>query len=253
MSDNTPDQLGKKSVEETTNTAPSVKRSKRQRGRIFFEIQLQTTEAKDLFSGSHSPGAIDLLSFGKKMTSIWDAAKQDDPYADWMLLKVYDALIQLRNELNSDIKHYQDAIHKLYGREALAYTAFVSDAPLIRSLWFKTQYAYLAAGIVSAFDLLMRTVFTAHRVGVLLEKSQETLNNEWLRKIENCFKLPFKWSSFKLRRTDVQAGNELAQSAQAMLGKIPAAILTKTLRAPFAPEIQGLTSNQIKMDIHNSS
>ncbi len=251
MSDNTVDHVEKNAVEEAAHTVPSAKRSKRQRGRIFFEIQLQTTEAKDLFSGSHAPGAVDLLSFGKQMTFVWEAAKLDDPYADWMLLKVYDVLIQLRHALNSDIKHYQDAIATIYGREGLVYTPFVSDVPLVRSLWFKTQYGYLAAGIVSAFDLLMRTVFTAHRVGVLLEKlekSQEVVNDEWVGKIESCFKLPFKWQTFKIIRSDVQAGNEAAQAAQAVLGKIPLAILAKTLRAPFAPEIQESTQNHSKMN-----
>ncbi len=202
-------------------------------GRIPFAIH--TADAQLLFSGYVSKAAVGLLQFGGQMTKVWDAAEKDDPYADWYLLKVYDGIVQLRNQLAQAIDDYQANIRTVYGDTPL--TPFVSQQPVVKQLWFRTQYGYLGANVVAKFDELMRIVLTAHRVGVLLEQSQEDIRAKWNKKIMSLFQLPFKWQPFGLTRQDVEAKNALANKAQETLGKLPRQVLDKSLRAPFAPYI----------------
>ncbi len=209
-------------------------------GRLISEVQLalNTVDAQTAFSGYQSKEAISLLQFAGKMTEIWNATEKDDPYADLFLLKVYDNIIKLRNQLATTIQDYQHQLDQHNKSLNLKLTPFISEKPLVKSLWFRTQYGYLAANIIADFDELMRTVLTANRVGVLLEKPHDVIREEWLNQIQLLFKLPFKWQQLNITRTDILAKNELAQKAQEQMGALPDKVLSKTLRSPFAPNIK---------------
>ena len=208
-------------------------------GRLFGSIpfEIHTMDAQLLFLGYVTKGSVGLLQFAGQMTAIWDASEKDDPYADWYLLKVYDAIIQLRNQLAQIIQDYKEKIRVTYGQTNLLFTPFVSQKPVIKNLWFRTQYGYLGAGVVGDFDELMRVVLTANRVGVLLDKTQDAIRSEWVERVISLFQLPFKWQSFTLTRADIKADNDAAKSAQKALGKVPSNVLDKTLRSPFSPYI----------------
>lgn len=213
-------------------------------GRLYGSIpfEIHTADAQACFRGYHfldhgTKEVVGLLQFGGQMSLIWDAAKNDDPYADWYLLKTYDAMIKLRHQLARALQDYQQQIQQTYGRDNLSLSPFASQKPVVQTLWFRTQYGYLGANVIADFDLLMRTVITANRVGVLLDKTHEQIKEEWGVKIIELFKLPFKWQSFNITRADVKADNESAQTAQKLLGKLPERVLNKTLRSPFAPLI----------------
>jgi len=204
-------------------------------GNVSFEIH--TMDAQLLFSGYTDKNSVGLLQFAALMTTIWDAAEKDDPYADWHLLKTYDAIIQLRNQFAQTIQDYQESIRKIYGRTNLMLVPFSSEKPVVKNLWFRTQYGYLGAAVIGDFDELMRTVLTAGRVGVLLDKTQDMIRVEWIDKVGSLFKLPLKWKPFGLIRADISSDSELAKTAMQTLGKVPANILDKTVRAPFSPYI----------------
>jgi integrating conjugative element protein (TIGR03761 family) len=209
-------------------------------GRLKSEVQLalHTVDAQTAFAGYSAKDAVSLLRFGGRMTEVWDAAAKDDPYADWMLLKVYDGLIKLRNQLAALIQDYQYQLNQSCQYSSLTLTPFLSEKPLLKSLWFRTQYGYLGANLIADFDELIRTVLTANRVGVILDKSHEVIRDKWLKQINELFKLPFKWQPFNITRADVKESNELAAKAKKALGKLPNDILTKTLRSPFSPHIR---------------
>jgi integrating conjugative element protein (TIGR03761 family) len=209
-------------------------------GRLKSEVQLalHTVDAQTAFAGYSAKDAVSLLRFGGRMTEVWDAAAKDDPYADWMLLKVYDGLIKLRNQLAALIQDYQYQLNQSCQYSSLTLTPFLSEKPLLKPLWFRTQYGYLGANLIADFDELIRTVLTANRVGVILDKSHEVIRDEWLKQINELFKLPFKWQPFNVTRADMKENNELAAKAKKGLGKLPNNILMKTLRSPFSPHIR---------------
>lgn len=202
------------------------------------QLVLNTVDAQTLFLGHFAKSGISLIQFGGKTAELWAAAEKDDPYADWYLVKIYDAVITLRNQLITTIQAYQEQLNKVCSCAGFIIKPFQSEKPVIKSLWFKTQYGYLAAQIIAQFDELMRTILTAKRIGVILEKPYETVRNEFAQQITVLFKMPFKWQQFNITRADIEANNETAQTAKKVLSELPESILTKKLRSPFAPNIQ---------------
>ena len=59
-------------------------------------LTLQTRQAQRLIRGrpaaAGKPAIIGLFGFADRLRGIWQGARQDDPYADWWLVKIEDAL-----------------------------------------------------------------------------------------------------------------------------------------------------------------
>lgn len=204
------------------------------------ELTLHTFYAQKLFLGFEADNdtSINLLRFGRRMSILWEAAAQDDPYADWYLLKVYDAILQQRKQLSVAINTYQALLKtSSYGMQANV-APFESQKPVVEGLMFKTQYGYMAAGLIAQFDQLMRILITANRIGALIGKSERDIRQEWIDNLMAVFMLPFKWKFFPVNRHDIKNNTIAAQAAEKVLGVVPQAVLQKTLRAPFAPRIR---------------
>lgn len=204
-------------------------------GRVPLDIH--TSDAHWLFSGTAIKKAVGLLQFSSQMNRIWDAAKQDDPYADWYLLKVYDGIVTLRKQLAEYQQKQHEKICEQYDGHALQAMPFASEKPIVKSLWFRTQYGYLGARVIADFDRLMRTALTARRLGVLLDQSYEVMREIWSSKIIVLLKLPFKWQSLQMTRSHYNNQDARVARAKQLMGVLPHEVLDKTLRAPFAPMI----------------
>ncbi len=178
------------------------------------------------------------------MTQIWEAAERDDPYADWYLLKVYALLMKLQKQLSVEIEKYQAKLKEAHALVSLTVHPFESQQPVVESLWFRTQYGYMAASGVAHFDELMRTILTAHRVGILLDKPEKDIRQIWLDQLLALFRLPFKWKPLPVTRADIKSDNDQAKIAQEKMGKIPEPILLLELRSPFAPTVKLPTENK---------
>ncbi len=64
------------------------------RGQVWLTIQ--THQAQQLVRGRNGtpdkPAIIGLVGFADRLRVIWQAARNDDPYADWWLIKVHEAI-----------------------------------------------------------------------------------------------------------------------------------------------------------------
>lgn len=205
-------------------------------GRLKSEVTLclNTTDSQAIFLGNHK-GNMGLLQFGGRMTQIWNAAAQDDPYADLYLLRIYDGLIKLRNQLAALIQDYENQLSHSPMSQNLKWEPFASERPVTKELWFRTQYGYLGASLIGDFDRLVRIILTAKRVGIILNHSQDDVRQHWFTQIVFLFKISSKWEKTGIKRSDIKANNDLAKQVQEKMGKLPDAILTKKLRSPFSP------------------
>jgi len=208
------------------------------------KFEIHTPEASTLFFGRAENNVVGLLYFGQQMSRIWDAAEQDDPYADWYLLKIYDAIIKARQQLTAVIQEYQRHIQHTYRSTTVNLAPFFSERPLVRSLWFRTPYGYLAANVIADFDELMRIILTAQCVGVLLKPAPDKIIAEWTAKIVALLQLPFTWQSFNVTRNAVNTEQANAIAAEKAMGQCPEAVLNRSLRSPFAPLIKTNTPTE---------
>ena len=68
------------------------------RGQAWLTVQ--TRQAQRLIQGRNGseekPAIIGLVGFADRLRLIWHAARSDDPYADWWLIKIDEAIEQAR-------------------------------------------------------------------------------------------------------------------------------------------------------------
>ncbi len=249
------DERGNRVVEENKTNAslsPSKKNRKdyphkrpgRLRGNIV--LSLHTFQAQRLFNGYKDKRAVGLVPFGGAMTQVWDAAEQDDPYADFYLLKVYDQFSQLKSSLQEAISQCKSELNNANAQSNLEFSAFVSQKPVNYELWFRTQYGYLGAQLLANLDELMRVLITAERVGVLLSEPYDVLRKRWVKRLLDFFALPFSWEKSGLDRKTIMSDDEdtraIIKKLDEKIGQLPQSVLAGTIRSPFAPRIRTVTA-----------
>ena len=203
-------------------------------------LELKTRIARHYFFNANSEQDkehIGLLNFVRKVREIWAAAKLDDPYADLYLLKIYDGLISLRREIQSQTKHYQEIIQK---QVSFNWKLGLSDAPKKIILNFRHPYGFMAANLIASFDEYACVLYSAKMLGVILDKSIDELLNKIGEKISILFALSHKWESTGISREDINNKTEKffkVKNILDSLGVINDQILSSTLRSPHAPKI----------------
>ena len=69
-------------------------------------LSLQTHHAQRLIRGhpaaAGKPAIIGLFGFADRLRGIWQGARQDDPYADWWLVKIEDALVAAEQMIKAE-------------------------------------------------------------------------------------------------------------------------------------------------------
>lgn len=179
-----------------------------------------------------TPAIMGLLAFADQLRIIWNASRADDPWADWWLIKIDDAidLVQHRLEtIATKIRRY------LMAQPALEIDIATSERPYRIKLRFINPYAYRAAQLVAEFDAAVRTILTARHVGLISEEQS-------FRQIESCsavlrslFAIPQSYRVLRIDRSAVKAGAPAAASAAEVMGQVPAAILLGVQRPRLAP------------------
>ena len=68
------------------------------RGQAWLTVQ--TRQAQRLIRGRNGseekPAIVGLVGFADRLRLIWQAARNDDPYADWWLIRIHEAIEQAR-------------------------------------------------------------------------------------------------------------------------------------------------------------
>ena len=100
-------------------------------------IILQTNLAKKLFFGKPR-GAVGVGLFSKRMTDIWQAAAEDDPYADKFLMDIYQQIGTLQDQIKTFLEKHT---HIIYSQPGVELNIVASSDPLKIPLHFSTPRA----------------------------------------------------------------------------------------------------------------
>lgn len=198
-----------------------------------FNLILHTQAAQALFNGKWQFGRMGLLQFAKTMSVIWKAFKQDDPYAEWHLLKTYEAIEESRMKLKVHESNLQQQIDSLRGIEA---SLFKNDTPLKCPLRFSTPYPFMAAMLIEQVDYVNRQLLTLQRLGLV--PKENLLLKDLMREVQSVFRLPRAWRYTGVTRDDILAKNQKAQQVIQLLGEVPTAVLNKEVRFAFLPKLK---------------
>jgi integrating conjugative element protein (TIGR03761 family) len=203
-------------------------------GQVWLTIQ--TSQAQQLIRGRNGspdkPAIIGLIGFADRMRLIWQAARNDDPFADWWLIKIHDAI-----EINvNDVRNRQREMDKLLQQmTAMDITIAESSRPYRMPLQFANPYAYQAALLLSEYDALVRRVLTVHHVGLLESEGRNRLIKSCSQKIRALFVIPQSYRFLKIDRESVNKATGRSHEARQVMGELPEDILSGVRQAPLVP------------------
>lgn len=222
------------------------------RGQVW--LTLQTNQARRLVRGRNGTKGrspiIGLGLFAERLRLIWQASRNDDPYADWWLIKVHEA-IEDREALFERLQ--RDLDERLTQMGSIEVAAAVSERPYRMPLQFANPYAYQAARLVSTYDSLVCAALTASHVGVLDRASRDHVIELGARKIRGLFMIPQGYRFLRIERADIQKGNDKNTQAVQFMGAVPDEVLSGDRRAPLAPNQRNLSSGFSRnLELHSS-
>lgn len=212
------------------------------RGQVW--LTLQTRHAERLVKGrraaAEKPAIVGLIGYANLLRAIWHGARGDDPYADWWLVRVEEALAEAREALDRARTGLAGRVDATAGIELVAPT---SVQPIRVALQFSNPYAYQGARLLASFDGFAREVLAARHVGALVRDDAERLLQEGARPVRRAFASALGYRFLGVTRDDLRQGTARAAQARAAMGEVPAEILTGTRRASLAPRRGGFSPN----------
>ena len=206
--------------------------------RTDLTLVLQTRHSQLLVRGRNTmgkPPIPGLLGFSDRLRLIWHAAGENDPYADWWLVKIQDSLAAIEARIATE-SHKLEELMKT-GRTLRLAPAEVKE-PFRMKLEFSTPYAYRAARTLGDFDELVCLLFTAKHLGMLTDEKVHDIIRGCARRIRAIFLLPLHFKRLGITRQDFIKGDLVCQRAKDLMGILPTDISNGSRRAMFAPPIQ---------------
>ncbi len=204
------------------------------RGQVW--LMIQTIHAQRLFKGRvasvEKPIIIGLVGFANRLRVIWQGARNDDPYADWWLLKIHEGI-----EIAGDyIRNQQaDLVQQLEQMNALEIDVAASQRPYRVPLKFSNPYAYRGAKLLAEFDQLVCIALTARHIGVLDSNASEYILKTSARKVRALFMIPQSYRLLKINRERVRKAMGRSHEARQLMGEVPDDVLNGERRAPLVP------------------
>ena len=203
------------------------------RGQVWLTVQ--TRQAQRLIHGRNGnadkAAIIGLVGFADRLRVIWQAARNDDPYADWWLVKVHEALERVRDLVKNEQAALDAQLEQLTSLEV---AVAESMKPYRIALQFANPYAYRGAQMIAEYDRFVRTLLTGHHVGILSGSSTEGLLNTCARKIRGVFAIPQGYHFIGIDRASLTQGTTNASRARQVMGEVPEDVLDGSHQAPLA-------------------
>ena len=204
------------------------------RGQVWLTVQ--TRQAQRLIHGRHGradkAAIIGLVGFADRLRLIWQAARNDDPYADWWLIKVHEALERTRHLLNTEQRTLDQRLEQ---HTALEVTVAQSQQPYRIALQFANPYAFRGAQMIAEYDRYVRTVLTAQHVGLLSGAEREGLLHGSARKLRAAFSSVQDYRFLGVDRAALSQGSANASRARELMGDVPDDVLNGQRHAALTP------------------
>ena len=206
-------------------------------------MTLHTRDAYRMFVGQIGDAAIQAPAitggrrFAAVLKSLWHLSAHDNPYADWILITVYQTLIGIRAQMGQVIETREAEFERLR-RRGLNLSVLSSQSPLSVALGFRSPYGYATAEAIVEFDYHVRMVKTLVMKDRLSDDDGRTAIREVGRALRALFLAPIRWERVLFReemlplsRRDYLPGADDAargrvRAALALFGEVPRKVFT---------------------------
>jgi integrating conjugative element protein (TIGR03761 family) len=206
-------------------------------------MTLHTKDAYGLFSGrpADNPAKLPPIPGGRRfaavLKSIWHLSANDNPYADWILIRMYDALVGIRANLARVIAAREEGMEVLK-RKGLSISVMASRNPKTVELGFRSPYGYATAEAIVEYDYYVRMVKTLiHKDRMSDEEGRIAIRGVG-REIRALFLKAIRWERNLLReelrqlsRSDFlpsadAMAHQRVRAVVALFGEVPRRVFT---------------------------
>ena len=238
-------------------------------------MTLHTKEAYRLFMGrARDPnGQYAQIVGGKRVAaalkSLWILSGNDNPYADWALLRHEELMQEFGRLLDHEVHRLNQKLEAQRAR-GLSYSILKSAEPKVNGLGFKSPYGYAISNLVVQYDYFIRLVKTLVRKDQLTDDQGRMSIRDVTRRIRAGFIETARFERLLLRpelrelsRTDFlpgvseQAGKRV-QAVQELFGPIPSDIYSgkhqprhTRRRLKLGPQERALL-DQVSAELHKA-
>jgi len=159
---------------------------------------LHTREAYWLFNGKrwNPDGSVVPIVGGRRFAwavrMIWILSGNDNPYADWMLLRIDRDIAAQRLRLAGALQRHRARIEALRAT-GMQLSILESAAPQVVVLEFQSPYGYATAALIHAFDAYVRMIKTLVYTDQLSDGEGRKAARELASPLRGLFALVIPW------------------------------------------------------------
>ena len=197
---------------------------------VVANLTLHTEIANAIFYATWKKGNIGLVQFASQVAKIFKSAQADDPYADWYLMKTYDAIFTAKERL----RKIEERTKFYFDNQRGLTLQYSPNKRWQRELRILTPYSYMGASLLTDLDQILRQIIIIRHVRVQTEN--ELTIKEPIKELQEAFAVPFSWKETKVTRADIHSGNQNANDAKAVFSEtLPEDVLNEKIEFSYLP------------------
>ncbi|WP_313025463.1 PFL_4669 family integrating conjugative element protein [Pseudomonas lopnurensis] len=183
------------------------------------------------------------------MDQIKAAAAQNDPYADFWLIKMEERLARARQEIAALQSQVNEVLKQI--PPAITVEDNVNIQPLRLPLFIGCQLGYIGIYLLTEFDTVARGILLIHHTGLIGRREMEQWLDRGAHEVRSVLGLAQQYRHAGVTRDDMAANNARARDAIEKFGVLPQEILEGTLRSNYAPALPQLRGGSGTAADHN--
>ncbi|MBL4799581.1 MAG: TIGR03761 family integrating conjugative element protein [Oleispira sp.] len=194
-------------------------------------MELHSALSVNLWRGNKG---LSVPGFFKTVDRLEISSARNDPYADYSLLLIEDAI----NKGLSTLDRLSDAAEQTgLSRSRISTNGCRSKSPVVVKLFIRARFAWRLVALVEQFDLFMVDLMDLNFKAKITRSVFEKQQSEALSAVRHVLSVAMKCAASGITRNDVSANNPKAVAAHKKFGLIPQEVMEGLVRAEFAPAI----------------
>ncbi len=207
--------------------------------RSAMSLTLHTHHASRIWHGraqsDDKPGIMGLNGFVAIMSKVRRGAEQDDPYADWWMLRIEEKLADTKQRLQLLREQVDQALAEV--PPALSLGENLNVQPVKLPLFVSSPLGFMAVYLLADYDELARRLILAHHTALIDRSTLERWLDEGAHALRSLFAMSQQYKYSGTSRDDFASMNAAARAAIEKFGEVPQDVLEGMRRSRFAPPI----------------
>jgi integrating conjugative element protein (TIGR03761 family) len=215
--------------------------------RSSFELTIHSKEAQKLIEGriierdselelekKYTINGLELYS--KRLNTIWYRVKNDDPYAEMVLIEIERRLERAKNKIHHATKDAEIMLKKSPPGISISVSSSIKPIKIsLNHTKYYTIHAKLAAVLIADFDFLIRKLKSCIEIGQLTKSQYKKRIESLSTVIRGVLITPSVYNNMNIDRKDILQSTEKGKAAIEKFGLVPMDMLNNNQHSKFGP------------------